>query len=80
MIWCTLVEAYDDDTRAHATGALQAVLKSTRAVDASLATLSEMTGSFKPPEKDGDTMGPFQQELDVGRPFRNYYCRLILQW
>ena len=39
MILCTLVGADDADTRAHATGALAAVLKSTRAVDAALATL-----------------------------------------
>jgi hypothetical protein len=56
MILCTLVGADDADTRAHATGALAAVLKSTRAVDAALVTLSEMTGSSKPPPKDGDVI------------------------
>jgi hypothetical protein len=54
MILCSLVGADDPDTRAHATGALGAVLASTRAVDASLVALSEMTGSPKPPSKDAD--------------------------
>lgn len=55
MILCSLVGADDGDTRAHATGALGAVLASTRAIDASLVALSEMTGSSKPtPGKDGD--------------------------
>jgi hypothetical protein len=54
MILCTLVGADDTDTRAHATGALGAVLASTRAVDASLVALSEMTGSPKPQSKDGE--------------------------
>lgn len=44
MILCSLIGAEDSDTRAHATAALGATLTATRAMDASLAALSEMTG------------------------------------
>lgn len=53
MILCTWIGADDGDTRAHVMGALGAVLTSTRAVDASLAALSKMTGLSKPPSTDG---------------------------
>jgi hypothetical protein len=44
MILCTLIGAEDSDTRAHAVGAAQAVLTSTRVMDNSRAALAEMTG------------------------------------
>ena len=56
MILCSLVGADDSDTRAHATAALGAVLTSTRAIDESMAALSEMTGGSlgRTTKKDGD--------------------------
>lgn len=44
MILTTLIATEDSDTRAHAVGALGAMLASTRAVHASLVALAEMTG------------------------------------
>jgi FYVE zinc finger/WW domain len=44
LILCSLIGANDSDTRAHAVGALGAVLNATRAIHSSLATLAEMTG------------------------------------
>ena len=56
MILCSLVAADDSDTRAHATGALGATLLATRAIDESMAALSEMTGGAagRTTKKDGD--------------------------
>jgi hypothetical protein len=56
MILCSLVAADDSDTRAHATGALGATLLATRAIDDSMAALSEMTGGAagRTNKKDGD--------------------------
>ncbi len=44
MILCSLIGAEDSDTRAHATGALGAILTATRAIDSATSALSEMTG------------------------------------
>lgn len=44
MILCSLIGTDDADTRAHAVGALATTLTSTRAVNASLVALSEMSG------------------------------------
>lgn len=44
MILCSLIGAEDADIRAHAVGAAQAILSSTRIMDNSRAALAEMTG------------------------------------
>jgi len=56
MILCSLIGADDADTRAHATGALGAILTATRAIDASMSALSEMTGGMagRTDKKDGN--------------------------
>jgi len=56
MILCSLVGADDADTRAHATGALGAILTATRAIDGSMSALAEMTGgvSGSTVKKDGN--------------------------
>jgi hypothetical protein len=56
MILCSLVGADDSDTRAHATGALGAILTATRAIDGAMSALAEMTGgsSGRSNKKDGD--------------------------
>jgi len=56
MILSSLVGTDDSDTRAHAVGALGALLISTRAIDASMSTLAEMTGgeAGRTTTKDGD--------------------------
>ena len=55
MILCSLIGADDADTRAHAVGALGATLQSTRAIDASMTALYEMTGGIagRTTSKDG---------------------------
>ncbi|CAJ1956999.1 unnamed protein product [Cylindrotheca closterium] len=56
MILCSLIGADDADTRAHATGALGAILTATRAIDGSMSALSEMTGGVAggTEKKDGN--------------------------
>lgn len=56
MILCSLVGADDADTRAHATGALGAILTATRAIDGSMSALSELTGGVagRTDKKDGN--------------------------
>lgn len=56
MILCSLIGADDADTRAHATGALGAILTATRAIDGSMSALSEMTGGVagRTDKKDGN--------------------------
>lgn len=56
MILGSLVGTDDADTRAHAVAALNATLQSTRAVDAALEALSEMTGGEygRTDPKDGE--------------------------
>mmetsp|Transcript_10306 Transcript_10306/g.28438 ORF Transcript_10306/g.28438 Transcript_10306/m.28438 type:complete len:2169 (+) Transcript_10306:173-6679(+) len=56
MILCSLISADDADTRAHAVGALGTTLNSTRAVDASMSTLAELTGGAagRVEPKDGE--------------------------
>lgn len=56
MILCSLIGADDSDTRAHATGALGAMITATRAIDDAMIALSEMTGglSGRLDRKDGD--------------------------
>jgi hypothetical protein len=55
MILCSLIGADDSDTRAHAVSSLSSLLDATRAMDASLQTLSEMTGGAtgQPKAQDG---------------------------
>eukprot|EP00978_Attheya_sp_CCMP212_P032199 scaffold124401_cov54-Attheya_sp.AAC.1 len=48
MILCSLIGAEDADTRAHATAALSATISATRAIDASLAMLQEVTTGRAP--------------------------------
>ena len=52
----SLIASHDSDTRAHAVGALGAILAATRAIDASLQTLSEMTAgqAGRIQHKDGE--------------------------
>lgn len=52
----SLISSHDSDTRAHAVGALGAILAATRAMDASLETLSEMTAgqAGRIQHKDGE--------------------------
>ena len=45
MIMCSLISSDDSDTRAHAIAALSATISTTRAVQASLDMLSEVTGA-----------------------------------
>jgi hypothetical protein len=56
MILCSLIGAEDSDTRAHATGALESILTSTRAIDEAMTALSEMTGGSlgRTSKKDGE--------------------------
>jgi hypothetical protein len=54
MLLCSLIGANDTDARSHAVAALGAILTSTRAVDAALMTLSEMTGRGASRARDGD--------------------------
>lgn len=46
LLLCSLIGTDDADTRAHAVGALAATLRSTRAVDASLTALTELSGGL----------------------------------
>ena len=76
MILCSLIGADDSDTRAHATGALGAILAATRTIDSALSALSEMTGGAagKMQKKDGDIV----RAITAGSGFGSSVSQLLL--
>ena len=76
MILCSLIGADDSDTRAHATGALGAVLSSTRAIDGAMSALAEMTGGAagQAQKKDGDII----RAITAGSGFGSSVSQLLL--
>lgn len=76
MILCSLIGADDSDTRAHATGALGAVLAATRAIDDAMSALAEMTGGTagRAQRKDGAII----RSITVGSGFGSSVSQLLL--
>lgn len=76
MILCSLIGADDSDTRAHATGALDAILNATRTIDGALSALEEMRGGIADPSqrKDGDIV----RAITAGSGFGSSVSQLLL--
>lgn len=76
MILCSLIGADDADTRAHATGALEATLNATRAIDGAMSALHEMTAGLagRNIKKDGDIV----RAITAGGGFGSSVSQLLL--
>lgn len=76
MILCSLIGADDSDTRAHATGALGAILTATRAIDSAMSALSELTGGAAGYVRRHD--GEIIRAITAGSGFGSSVSQLLL--